>query len=160
MTIIIISFYLIVTCIVFSSFNRHLFDELFAHRLCSIFFWKIFFLYSNSWLLCFKYYCDEKFTFVITLEHILRIRQIIFKNSIIFTKRKFLSTHEIIKFFSLLFILQNIFYFVFFLFAYKNHFCKKKQYLHLYNMTLREIDEKRNRFFIDRISKNDKSVTR
>ena len=125
MRIIIISFYFIAICIVFSLFNRCLFDELLAHRLCLILFSKIFFSYSKPWLFYFKYHCDKRFTFVITLKYILRIRQIILKNSIIFTKRKSLSTHEIIKFFSFFLIFQNVFYFIFFVFAHKNHFCKK-----------------------------------
>ena len=125
MRIIIIFFHFIAICIVFSSFNRRLFDELLAHRLCSILLLKKNFSYSKSWLFCFKHYYDERFTFVITFEHILRIRQIILENLIIFTERKFLSTHEIIKFSSLLFIFQNVFYFVLFVFAHKNHFCRK-----------------------------------
>ena len=125
MRIIIIFFYFIVICIVFSLFNRRLFDELSAHRLCSIFLSKFFFSYSKPWLFCLKHHYDERLTFMITLEHILFIRQIMFKNSTIFTKRKFLLTHEVIKFSSLLFILQNVFYFVLFVFAHKNHFCRK-----------------------------------
>ena len=93
---------------------------------CVLFFFqKIFFLYSKSWFFCFKHHCNERFTFVITLEHILRIRQIMFRNSTIFTEKKSLSTHKIIKFFPLLLILQNVFYFVFFVFVHKNYFCKK-----------------------------------
>ena len=125
MRIIIILFYFIAICIAFSSFNRCLLDKLFAFYLYFIFLSKDLFLYSKSWLLCFKYHYNERFTFMIMLEYILRIRQIMFKNSIIFTERKFLLTHKIIKFFSLFFIFQNIFYFVFFVFVYKNHFWKK-----------------------------------
>ena len=125
MRIIIISFHFIAICIVFSSLSRCLFDELPAHRLCSIFFQKIFFWYSKLWLLCLKHHCDERLTLIITFEHILRIRQIMLENSIIFTERKFLPTHKVIKFSSLLFILQNVFYFVFFVFVHKDHFCKK-----------------------------------
>ena len=125
MRIIIIFFHFIAICIMFSLFNRRLFDELSAHRLCFILLLKDFFLYSKSWLLCFKHHCDKRFTFVITLKYILRIRQIMLENSIIFTEKNFLSTHEIIKFFSLLLILQNVFYFIFFVFAHKDHFCRR-----------------------------------
>ena len=125
MRIIIILFHFIAICIVFSSFNRRLFDELLAHRLCFIFLSKDFFWYSKSWLLCFKHHCDERLTFMITLEHILRIRQIMLENSIIFTKEKSLSTHEVIRFFPLLFIFQNVFYFILFVFVHKDHFCKE-----------------------------------
>ena len=125
MRIIIILFYFIAICIVFSSFNRYLFDELLAHCLCSIFLLKKIFSYSKSQLFYFKHHCNKRFTFVITLEHILHIRQIMFKNLIIFTKRKSLSTHKITKIFSLFLILQNVFYFVFFVFAHKNYFCRE-----------------------------------
>ena len=92
---------------------------------CALFFFrKIFLSYSKPWLLCLKHHCDERLTFVITLEHILRIRQIMFENLIIFTEEKSLPTHEVIRFSPLLFILQNVFYFVFFVFAYKDHFCR------------------------------------
>ena len=123
MKIIVILFYFIAICIVLSLFSRHLFDELLA--LSIFFFRKIFHSYSKSWFFYLKYHYNENLTLVITLEHILHICQIMFKNSNIFTEKKFLSTHEIIKFFSFLFIFQNVFYFVFFVFAYKHYFCKR-----------------------------------
>ena len=59
---------------------------------------------------------------MILFKHVLRIRQIMFKNSIIFAKKKFFSTYEIIKFFPFLLVLQNVFYFIFFVFVHENHF--------------------------------------
>ena len=59
--------------------------------------------------------------FMILFKHVLRIRQIMFKDLIIFAEKKFFSTYEIIKFFSLLLIFQNVFYFIFFVFAHENH---------------------------------------
>ena len=62
---------------------------------------------------------------MITFKHILHIRQIMLKNLIILAKEKSLSTYLIIEFFSFLFILQNVFYFIFFVFVHKNHFRKE-----------------------------------
>ena len=90
---------------------------------CVLFFFqKIFLLNSKSRLFCLKYYYNKKFMFMILLKHVLRIRQIMFKNSIILAEKKFFSTYKIIKFFLFLFIFQDVFHFIFFVFAYENYF--------------------------------------
>ena len=121
MKIIIISYYHIIICIVSQLFFRRFFDMLSTYRLRLILFSKDFFSNSKSRLLCLKHHYNKKFMFMILFKHVLRIRQIMFKNSIIFIKRKFFSTYEIIKFFSLFLIFQNIFYFIFFVFVYENY---------------------------------------
>ena len=100
MKIVIILFLFIVICIVFSLFSQRLLDELLAFCPCFILLSK-FFAYLKPWFSCFKHHYDERLRFIITLEHILCICQIMFENSIIFTERKFLSMHEIIRFFLL-----------------------------------------------------------
>ena len=122
MKIIIIFYYCIAICIASQSLFRH-FLTCCQRIICILFFFrKIFFLNSKSQFLCFKHHCDKKFTFMILFKHVLRIHQIMFKNSIIFAEEKFFSTYEIIKFFSLFLILQSVLYFIFFVFVYKNHF--------------------------------------
>ena len=98
------------------------FSTCYQRIVCVLFFFrKIFFLNLKFRFFCLKHHCDKKFTFMILFKHVLRIRQIMFKNSTIFARRKFFSTYEIIKFFSFLLVFQNVFHFIFFVFVYENH---------------------------------------
>ena len=78
----------------------------------------------------FKLFCLKNddircFVFMILFQQLLHIRQIMFKYSTIFAEKKALSANEIIKFFSFSFVLKNVFYFLFFVFVYKNHFTQR-----------------------------------
>ena len=122
MKIIIIFCYYNTIYIALQSFFQRFFNVLSTHRLPFIFLSKDFFLNLKSWFFCFKHHCDKRFTFMILFKYILRIRQTIYKNLIILAKRKFFSTYEIIKFSSILFIFQNVFHFIFFVFVHENYF--------------------------------------
>ena len=75
---------------------------------------------------------------MILFKHVLRIRQIMFKNLIILAKKKFFSTYEIIKFFSFFSYFLKCFLLHILCFRLRELFTTRQQYLHLYNMTLKK----------------------
>ena len=89
---------------------------------CSFVLRKIAFVDFQSELFCFENNDVQCLAFMILLQQFLRIRQIIFKYSIIFAERKVLSANEIIKFFSFSFVFKNVFYFSLLVFIHKDYF--------------------------------------
>ena len=125
MRIIIILFHFTAICIVFSLFSRRLFDELLAHRLCFILFSKDFFFvfeiltFLFQTLLWWKIHaCDNVWIYSAHLSDNAWKFNYLHKKEISFNARDN-------KIFFTFFILQNVFYFVLFVFAYKDHFCRE-----------------------------------
>ena len=96
-----------------------------SQQRCSFALRKIVLVDFQSELFCFENDDVQCFAFMILLQQLLRIRQVIFKYSIIFAEKKALSANEIIKFFLFSFILKNVFYFSFLVFVHKNYFIRR-----------------------------------
>ena len=78
------------------SFYLRIVRVFFARYLRVILSRKDFFFQFEVLTFCLEHYYNKKLTFMILLKHILRVRQIMLKNLIIFTKEKFFSANEMI----------------------------------------------------------------
>ena len=97
---------------------------------------------------------------MILFKHVLRIYQIMFKNSIILAKKKILSNVQNNKIFLTFSCSLKCFLLYILCFRSRKLSLTKRRYLHLYNMILKKIREKRNEFFINRTDESDKFIIR